>query len=278
MRFLWPNLLDATADFPADLLIAVFATGAKAAGRWKHEHPDATTVVFNTDLVSYSWWVPEGIDLFLVTSIAAEAWVRRSAPRAEVAVVTAPVRPQFYEPLDRTTARAALGVPNGDPCVLLMAGGWGLGSLPVLARHLADAGIWALAVAGNNTRLASQLTRLATADKRIVPFGYTDRVAELMAAADVLVCAPGDTCREARAVGRGMVLLDVVPGHGRENLQHELELGHAAVAPTDPADISRTVAAFLDDPDHEPSHRVGSPEQWDREFTDALARVGVSLG
>jgi UDP-N-acetylglucosamine:LPS N-acetylglucosamine transferase len=259
-------------------LIAVFATGAKAAGRWKQEHPDATTVVFNTDLVSYSWWTPEGIDLFLVTSVAAEAWVRRLAPRAEVAIVTAPVRPDFYKPPERATARAALGVPAAERCVLLMAGGWGLASLPVLARHLAEAGVWVLAVAGNNARLGSELTRLAAIDERIIAFGYTDRVAELMAAADVVVCAPGDTCREARAVGRGMVLLDVVPGHGRENLQHELELGHAAVAPTDPAYISRAVAAFLDNPDHEPSERVGSPEQWDRELTEALARVGVSWG
>ena len=58
-------------------------------------------------------------------------------------------------------------------------------------------------------------------------FGFTDRIPELMAAADLVITSSGDTCAEARAVGRPLLLLDLVPGHGRDNLQHELELGDA---------------------------------------------------
>ena len=63
-----------------------------------------------------------------------------------------------------------------------------------------------------------------------MPFGFTDRVPELMAAADLVVALPGaTTCSEARVVGRQLLLLDVMPGHGRDNLLHELELGGAHV-------------------------------------------------
>ena len=49
-----------------------------------------------------------------------------------------------------------------------------------------------------------------------------------MAAADVVVALPGaNTCAEVRVVGRRLLLLDVMPGHGRDNLLHELELGQA---------------------------------------------------
>ena len=79
----------------------------------------------------------------------------------------------------------------------------------------------------------------------VIPFGYTDQVPALMAASDVVVTSSGDTCREARVIGRRMVLLDVVPGHGRENLMHEFELGDAAVCLPTPASVVGNVRRFL---------------------------------
>ena len=90
--------------------------------------------------------------------------------------------------------------------------------------------------------------RLAPAIARVIPFGYTERVPDLMAASDVVVTSSGDTCREARTLGRGIVLLDVVPGHGRENLMHELELGGATVCMPTPDSIARAVRSFVGDP------------------------------
>src|SRR5205807_2661212 len=127
----------------------------------------------------------------------------------------------------------------------LVSGSWGIGPLAEVARALAGAGYWVLAVAGTNARLERRLRRLGAEEERVVPFGYTDRVPELMAACDVVVTSSGDTCREARVIGRGLILLDVMPGHGRENLQHEVELGDAAVCSPMPASVVGTVDAFL---------------------------------
>jgi hypothetical protein len=99
-----------------------------------------------------------------------------------------------------------------------------------------------------------------------------------MAACDVVVTSSGDTCTEARVVGRGMVLLDVVPGHGRENLMHQLELGNAAVCMPEPATIADAVTTFLDDPERTESEPVRSRGAWEAPFLAALEGIGYSLG
>ena len=79
-----------------------------------------------------------------------------------------------------------------------------------------------------------------------------------MAASDVVVALPGaTTCSEARVVGRQLLLLDVMPGHGRDNLLHELELGAAHVCGPVPAAVTSSALALLDDVPH-PAPRTGS--------------------
>jgi UDP-N-acetylglucosamine:LPS N-acetylglucosamine transferase len=261
---------------PADLVIAVFATGASAAARLSGGAPGLRTAVLCTDAVPHSLWVRDGIDLFLVTSPAAAASVRRYVPHARACVVPPPVRPAFYRPLSQAAARQSLGVPADARCALLMGGGWGLGPLEAAAGALAAAGVHVLAVAGRNRRLADRLEALASSAPRVHPFGFTERIVELMIACDVVVTLPGaTTCGEARAVGRRLVLLDAMPGHGRENLQHELELGGADACNARPRDLTASVLAALDRARRTgPAGRRPAGE-WDRAFAAALASIGV---
>ncbi|MBD0673795.1 hypothetical protein, partial [Streptomyces sp. CBMA156] len=142
------------------------------------------------------------------------------------------------------------------------------------AASLAAAGPYVLAVAGRNRELECRLRAAARREPRLHPYGYTDRVPALMAAADLVVTSSGDTCSEARALGRRLLLLDVVQGHGRDNLQHELELGHADVATARPAEVVRNALAALGRP--EPAPSVGAtPAAWQAGFGAALRRVGL---
>ena len=262
---------------PADLVAALFATGASAVAQLGEATVGCRTVVLCADAVPHSLWVRDGIDLFLVTSDAAATSVRRYVPRAHVRVVPPPVRPAFYDRLPQAAARRSLGIPAYAQCVLLMGGGWGLGPLEHAARDLADAGVHVLAVAGRNTRLATRLKDLAQRAPRVHPFGFTRRIVELMNACDVVVTLPGAaTCAEARVVGRRLVLLDAMPGHGRENLQHELELGGADVCSPRPAELTAGVLAALNRAGSAPSG--GRPAgEWDRAFAAALASIDLEL-
>jgi UDP-N-acetylglucosamine:LPS N-acetylglucosamine transferase len=277
-RFLVPRMRDELTREPVSLIISIFATGAAAASRVKPDFPGLVTAVFCTDVCPHRLWVHQNTDLYLVTTQTAMRYVRRFHPHAEIAVVPTPVRAPFYEAPTQRDARLSFGIPLEARCVLLMSGSWGLGPLVAAAEAIAAAGVWVFAVAGHNAKLARKLAALAEREHRVIPFGFTDRIPQLMAAADLVVTSSGDTCSEARVVGRDLLLLDVVPGHGRDNLQGELEKGGAEVAGRDPRALARSVLVALERVSP-PTKRVArGPDAWEEAFGTALAQVGLSPG
>jgi processive 1,2-diacylglycerol beta-glucosyltransferase len=224
--------------------------------------------------------VQPNVDLYLVTSPVAEAAVRRFVPDARVQVVPGPVRPAFYQAPSQADARDRLGVPREERCVLLMSGAWGLGPVAAAAEALGNAGVHVLAVAGRNARLERRLAAVAARQPRVRAIGFTDRVPELMAAADLVVTSSGGTCGEARVVGRPLLLLDVVPGHGRDNLQHELELGDAGVTSPGATAVLRTALAALDraKPPEPPGAPGATPARPAAAFEAAFSLALESIG
>src|ERR1700730_11184135 len=95
-----------------------------------------------------------------------------------------------------------------------------------------------------------------------------------MAASDGIMSSSAETCRAAGVIGRSLVLLDVVPGHGRENLMHELELGDAAVCLPTPASVLGNVRRLLDGRRAVPAPAASD---WGEDFVDALEAAGVAL-
>jgi len=273
-RRIAPRLATVLRDEPASLVVSVFATAASAMSRVRASGVGARTVTFCTDVNPHRMWVHPNTDIYLVPSPTSAAFLRRFEPEARVLVVPAPVRSAFYDAPSRADARASFGIPLDARVALLMTGSWALGPLADVARSLAAAGVHVLAVAGRAAAVESALRTAAAAPEtggRIVPFGFTERVPELMAACDVVVTSAGDTCSEARVIGRPMVLLDVVAGHGRENLQHELELGDAVVASTAPDLLVRGVLrALTDGADPAPQDRRTGWEAAVEEIVDGL--------
>jgi processive 1,2-diacylglycerol beta-glucosyltransferase len=234
--------------------------------------------VLCTDVAPHRIWVAEGTDLFLVTSAAAAESVRRYVPRARISVVPPPVRRAFYTAPPRQRARAGLGVPQGAFCALVMDSGWGLGPLVESVSALAKAGVHVLAVAGRRRRAERRLRELAARMPRVTPFGFTNRVPELMAAADVVVALPGaTTCSEARVIGRRLLLLDVMPGHGRDNLLHELELGDASTCVPTADGVTESVLALRDTAASSGPAARSLGARWEDEYLAALGQLGLDL-
>ncbi len=96
-----------------------------------------------------------------------------------------------------------------------------------------------------------------------------------MAAADLVISSSGDTCSEARVVGRDLLLLDVIPGHGRDNLQEELVRGRADVTSADPPALVRSTLACLERVTAPSAHVARGPQAWESAFSSALDRVGL---
>jgi processive 1,2-diacylglycerol beta-glucosyltransferase len=273
-----PALTEHLAAEPVDLLVATFATGASAIAKLASDTNTArrpATVALCTDVCAHSLWVREGIHLFLVTSPAAAASVRRYVPRAPIAIVPAPVRPSFHDAPTQAQARAALGIREDARCALVMGGGWGLGPLAEMAEALAGQGVVVLVVAGHNEKLAVALDQVARRQALVMPYRFTDEIPTLMAAADLVLTTPGaTTCSEARVVGRPLLLLDVMPGHGRDNVQHELELGEADVCDPEPERLVQCALGALERSAPPGTSRPGA-DRFAEEFAGALAMVGI---
>jgi processive 1,2-diacylglycerol beta-glucosyltransferase len=276
-----PALAGRLASDPVEVVVSTFATGASAMAKLVSDPavpaPPAALALC-TDVGPHRLWVRDGLDLFCVTSPAAAAAVRRYSPGMPIAVVPSPVRGPFYDAPSRSDARAGLGIAGGDRCVLVMGGGWGLGPMAQTAEILADRGVVVLAVAGRNEQLAQALSEVARRQPRVLPYGFTEEIPTLMAAADLVLTLPGaTTCSEARVVGRPLMLLDVMPGHGRDNLQHQLELGRADVCDAEPERLGDCVIAALDRA-APAKRRPPGRDQFREQFAAALAGAGIVAG
>lgn len=274
-RQILPRLRDLLDAEPADLVLSVFATGASAVSQLAGRYPGMRHVVFCTDVTPHRLWVHSNVDLYLVTSHVAERAVRRFEPAARVLVVPAPLRAAFYDPPEQSDARRQLEIPEHERCVMLMSGAWGIGPVAQAAQVLGDAGVHVLAVAGRNAGLERRLRAVAARQPRVRPIGFTTAIPALMAASDLVITSSGDTCTEARTVGRPLLLLDVVQGHGRDNLQHELELGDAAVSSGRPADVVRAALAALETAKPPPHGATRSQGAWQGAFGAALESIGL---
>ncbi len=73
-------------------------------------------------------------------------------------------------------------------------------------------------LAGRNEQLEEKLSAAFADEPRVHVYGFTDKMPELLAAADVLVHSTGGvTCLEARAAGTPVVSYGLPVGHARLN-------------------------------------------------------------
>ena len=164
-------------------------------------HPGVPLVVVLTDLADFPkrFWIEPGIDRVVVgTDEAREQAVGLGVPLERVTRVSGMLmHPRFYRvggPEARERTRMELGFGADDFAVTLLYGGKGSPEMAPLAGRLlgADPGWKVIAVCGDNPGLLARLAPLeAGSGGRLRPFGFTDRVAELMAASDVLATKPG---------------------------------------------------------------------------------------
>lgn len=260
----------------ARLLVSVFPTGAGALGRLRHELPGRRVVAVCTDAAAHRMWAHPGVDRYVVCSQMAAGTIRQYLPTADVVVLPPPVRSAFFTAPGRAESRDALGVDRAVPCVLLLGGGWAAAGLVDAAAGLVDAGYRVLAVAGTNDALRRRLQGLARKVVRrdgsgLTVYGYTSQIPVLMAACDVVVSTPGQSCHEARVVRRPLVVLDAVPGHGRENLLLEMSRGGALACTPRRDSVVAGVAAVLDGAvDADAPWPVRSAADWGQRFLAAV--------
>lgn len=159
-----------------------------------------------------------------------------------------PIHSDFLNTHDKEQVRQDLGLPISGKMVLLFSGSIGCGKLnrvaPELEQHLPEDTSLVI-ICGNNSHLYKQLRERCSTKTTVV--GYTTRVAEYLAAADLCVTKPGGlSTTEMLATGLPMVLMLSVPGCETRNLEFFESLG-VAVGTEDWKEAIRLTADLIRD-------------------------------
>lgn len=182
---------------------------------------EAPVAAVLTDYGVHEYWVSPAMDLYLAPSDSVrDELVKRGAKRERIQVTGIPVHPRFRETPDRALARRAFRLSPVAPVILFEGGSKGLGPIDEMVDPVLQGlpGAEALVVCGRNTELLEGLKRRYGGDRRVRLLGFTRRMPECYAAADVLVGKPGGvTAAEAAASGLPLVIVSPLPGQELRN-------------------------------------------------------------
>jgi 1,2-diacylglycerol 3-beta-galactosyltransferase len=186
---------------PAAVLSVIPNFNAVIAQGVRLSHPQTPFLVALTDFADFPphFWFEPALDGVIVASEhAAQQALALGLPAASIHRTSGmPLHPRFYpraDPARRQALRAEWGLRAEDFTVLLTFGGKGSPEMePLCARLLRMPRPWrVIAICGDNPPLYQRLRPLETVSAgRLRRVGFTDRMADFMAAADVLLTKPG---------------------------------------------------------------------------------------
>ena len=181
---------------------------------------ECPTVATITDLTGLFFWAQPGIDMHLVMYGESMPSVERIAGQGSVRLVRPLISADFLGPRCPLQARRALGLPEQGRMVVVSGGGWGVGDIEGAVRELSKLTEVAsiVCLAGRDEELQDKLNGDFAGEPRVHVYGFTDKMPQLLAAADVLVHSTGGvTCLEAKAAGTPVVSYGLPVGHARLN-------------------------------------------------------------
>jgi UDP-N-acetylglucosamine:LPS N-acetylglucosamine transferase len=209
------------AKHDPDVVVSTYPAVTVVLARLRHTgEVRCSTVATITDLTGLFFWAQPGIDMHLVMYGESMPMVERIAGQGSVQLVRPLISPEFLEPRCALGARRALGLQEDGRVVVVSGGGWGVGDLAGAVREFIRVPEVSsiVCLAGRNEHLAEKLRGTFADEPRVHVHGFTDRMPELLAAADVLVHSTGGvTCLEARAAGTPVVSYGLPVGHARLN-------------------------------------------------------------
>ena len=245
------GLIRLIAEQQPDVIVCTHPAATDLLGRLRQRGELGTPVASAiTDLAGLRYWAHPGADLHLITEEESRAEVEQIAPGSRIVCVRGMTSPQFEQPLSQADARAALEMPADGPLIVVSGGGWAVGDL-------GGAGEVALAASpegrvvilcGRSEEVYSRLTEAFALAPRAKVVGFTERMPELLAAADVLVhSTAGLTAFEARVRGCQLISYGWGVAHIRLNNEAYEQFALAEVAP-DRSSLADALARALQRP------------------------------
>jgi processive 1,2-diacylglycerol beta-glucosyltransferase len=222
------------AAYDPDVIVSTYPAVTVVLARLRRTgEVTCPTVATITDLTGLFFWAQPGIDMHMVMYGESLSSVERIAGSGSVQLVRPLISEDFLQPRCPLQARRELGLPEEGRMVVVSGGGWGVGDVEGAVREFirVPEASSIVCLAGRNEQLASKLRRTFAQEPRVHVYEFTEKMPELLAAADVLVHSTGGvTCLEAMAAGTPVVSYGLPVGHARVNTRAmaALDLVHLA--------------------------------------------------
>ncbi len=231
------GLLRAIRSQDPDVIISTYPGTTAVLGEMRlRRRLDVPVVSAITDLAGLRFWAHPGVDLHTITHRESIEEVETIAGPGSARWARPPTGPEFFEPRERDDARRALDLPLDRPAIIVSGGGWGIGDLVgavETALEVPDSIV--LCLSGHNQHAWRRLRERFGADPRVQLLGFTDRMSDLLAAADALVhSTAGLTVLEAQIRGCPTISYGFAVGHIRVNNHAFERFGLARVARSKP--------------------------------------------
>lgn len=157
-------------------------------------------------------------------------------PREKLIVSGIPVRKEFFTPVEKSTARKHIGLPQDCRHLMIMSGSMGSDLIKKLVKLLSTRlpeNCYISVICGTNRKLRKKLERDYGDHPHIRFYGFRKDISTIMDSADLYLTKPGGiSVSEAAMKKLPMVLINVVAGCETYNLRFFVEQGAAATADT----------------------------------------------
>ena len=217
------------AEYEPDVVVSTYPAVTVVLARLRRtQMVHCPTVATITDLTGLFFWAQPGIDTHLVMYGESMRSVERIAGRGSAQLVRPLISSEFLDERPQVQSRQALELPEQGRMVVVSGGGWGVGDIEGAVREIAripDVSA-IVCLAGRNEQLRERLRADFASEQRVRVYGFTERMPEILAAADTLVHSTGGvTCLEAKATGTPVVSYGLPVGHARLNTRAMADLG-----------------------------------------------------
>jgi processive 1,2-diacylglycerol beta-glucosyltransferase len=234
----------------------------------KHFTSDLKLVAVLTDFIPHSYWVYDTVDIYIVPSEDVKnQLVKKGVAAAKILSLGIPFDHRFNEPLDKARLFNKYRLSPDKPIVLVMGGGQGLGPIKTIVKSLEKTAgnLQIIVVAGTNKKLYKSLkNKVRKYRHKILVFGFTDAINEIMDISDIIISKPGGvTTAEVLAKRIPMIIVKPIPGQEASNAAYLTERG-AAIRTEKPRKINFLVEKLLNDKEkinqlRESAGRIGKP-------------------
>ena len=223
-----PGLGRMLAEKAPDAIVTTHFLLPSIAGILRKKNMQARIYTIMTDYGPHSFWLSDQIDRFFVGSDSAkEKLSKRNISIDKITATGIPTADEFIKETNINSLRRKYGLDFDKKTVFLMSGGFGVGPVEKILLSLDScmADIQIIAVCGHNKKAYANIKKLSSKLKyTLIPFGFTDKVAELMAVSDIMITkAGGISVTEALNAKLPMILFGSIPGQEAWNEKFLIE-------------------------------------------------------